>query len=295
MTTRRPLVAVIGLGAMGGPMAHRIATAGFDLVVCDRNELVLAPFAECGATITQSARDCAIADVILVVVLSGAQVRDVVFGPDGIAAGLPAGRTPILAVMSTIAPDAMGELAQAVSSTPMRLIDAPISGGALRAAEGTLTLILGGEPSDIDDAAAVWDVLGTRRFHCGGVGSAQAVKLVNNVVADANAMITAEAYRLALELGLSLQDTIPVLEASTGRNYLSERPGEAVASYATWTQTRGTFAALTATMRKDVGLAVTAAARVPGDYPVMEQLAAALNAAGDHTYETWCAVGAAGA
>ena len=262
-------------------------------MVCDRDELALAPFAERGVTIARNARDCATADVILVVVLSGGQVRDVVLGPDGIAAGLPPGGTPILAVMSTIAPDAMGELAQAVAPTGMRLIDAPISGGALRAAEGNLTLILGGESSDIDDAAAVWDVIGTRRFHCGGVGSAQTVKLVNNVVADANAMITAEAYRLALELGLSLEDTIPVLEVSTGRNYLSERPGEAVASYATWTQTRGSFNSLQATMRKDVGLAVEAAARAPGEYPVMEQLAALLNAAGDQTFETWRAVAGA--
>lgn len=222
---------------------------------------------------------------------TGEQVKDVLFGEDGIAAGLSAERSPIVAVMSTISTEAINALAQAVRALRVRLVDAPVSGGALRAQEGSLTLIMGGDAGDIEAAGPVWDSLATRRFHGGPVGAAQTAKVINNIVCDANAMTTAEAYRLALENGLRLRDTIPV-HVSTGRSYLSKHPGEAAASCATWAETRQSFDPLTTTMRKDLGLALELAGASPGSYPVLERLVSTLGALGDETFDN-CAPSAA--
>jgi 3-hydroxyisobutyrate dehydrogenase len=286
-------VAIVGVGAMGAPMARRLLAAGFELTVCDRSEAAMRPFAERGARVVRAARDCSASDVILIMVLTGEQVKDVLLGEDGIAAGVSAEDSPIVAVMSTISAEAINDVAESVRPLGVRLIDAPVSGGAVRAEEGSLTLIMGGDPGDIDAAGPVWDSLSTQRFHCGRVGAAQTVKLINNIVCDANAMITAEAYRLALENGLKLRDTTPVLDVSTGRNYLSEHPGEAAASYATWAATRQSFDALTATIRKDLGLALDLAGASPGSYPVLERLVSTVDALGDETFDNWRAVGAA--
>jgi 3-hydroxyisobutyrate dehydrogenase len=286
-------VAVVGVGTMGAPMARRLLSAGFELTVCDRSEAATRPFAECGARVVRAARDCIISDVVLVVVHTGEQVRDVVLGEDGLVAGLSGDRAPLVVVMSTIAANAVTELAESARPFGVRLVDAPVSGGALRAEEGTLTLIMGGDARDIEAAEPVWERLGTHRFHCGPVGAAQTLKLINNIVCDANVIVTGEAYRLALEHGLSLRDTTSVLDVSTGRNYLSERPGEAATAYAAWTATREDFDALTATLRKDVGLALELASGSPGSYPVLERLVATLEAIGDETFANWRAVGAA--
>jgi len=274
-------------------MARRLLAAGFELTVCDRSDEATLPFAERGARVVRAARDCSASDVVLIMVLTGEQVKDVLLGEDGIVAGLNPGHSPTVAVMSTISAAAINDLEAAVRPRGVRLIDAPVSGGALRAEEGSLTLILGGEARDIEAAGPVWDSLATQRFHCGPVGAAQTVKLINNIVCDANVMITGEAYRLALENGLTLRATTPVLDVSTGRNYLSEHPGEAAASYAAFVETRESFDALTGTIRKDVGLALELASASPGSYPVLERLVSTVDAIGDETFENWRAVGAA--
>jgi 3-hydroxyisobutyrate dehydrogenase-like beta-hydroxyacid dehydrogenase len=286
-------VAMIGVGAMGAPMARRLLSGGFELTVCDRNDAATRPFAERGARVVSTASGCSASDVVLIMVHTGDQVADVLLGEDGIASGLSAGHSPIVSVMSTVSPELITELAARVRALGVRLIDAPVSGGALRAEEGTLTLIMGGEADDIEAAGPVWDSLAKRRFHCGPVGAAQTVKLINNIVCDANVLITGEAYRLALENGLKLRDATRVFDVSTGRNYLSEHPGEAASTYAAFVTTREDFDAVTTTIRKDVDLALDLADASPGAYPVLAHLRAVLDAIGPETFDNWRSIGAA--
>src|SRR5258707_15282490 len=117
-------VAVIGLGAMGLPMARRMQVAGFELTVCDRNAAAVASLAAEGARVAATPADCADADFIAVMVATPAQVRDVVLGERGILVGVTA-RQPasLLAVMSTIPAEALHELAEALHPAGVRVID----------------------------------------------------------------------------------------------------------------------------------------------------------------------------
>lgn len=283
-------VAVIGIGAMGAPMARRIQGAGFALTVCDRNEAALAPFSRAGASVTAVPADCAAADLVLVVVATPEQVNSVVLGPQGVAAGLSRldrPHAPLLAVMSTVPAESIKALAQAVPTPRLRLIDAPVSGGVPRAEQGTLTILTGGETQDIEAAAPVFSCLGTHQFHCGAVGGAQTLKIINNILAMANAAVAGEAYRLALEQGLDLAHVAQVFDVSTGRNFLSADPAGPRAAYAAMVPDPAGFAALSAIMRKDLGLAVDLAAQAPGKYPVIRGLKALIDRLGDETYEHW--------
>src|SRR3954451_13177038 len=95
-------VAVIGVGAMGAPIARRILAGGHALTVCDRSDDALAPFADGAATVTRNPNDCSDADLIVILVATGDQVREVLVGPDGIASTLSPERRLLVAVMSTV-------------------------------------------------------------------------------------------------------------------------------------------------------------------------------------------------
>jgi 3-hydroxyisobutyrate dehydrogenase len=286
-------VAVIGVGAMGAPMAARLLDAGFRVFLCDRDEAALARFRSTSATVVASPAECAHCDVVLVLVVTAAQLRDVVLGDGGVVTGL-VGRMPTIAVMSTVPPASLLELQRALAPHGVGLLDAPISGGAFRAAEGSLTIILGGGSDDVAVARPVLETLGTNILHCGPVGSAQVVKIVNNVIGSVNTLITAEAYRIAVENGLTLEVTTRVLDVSTGRNFLSSSSGDAPAAYGTWTEDRDAFDSLLAIMRKDLGLAVSLAEEAGGGFPVLTRLTALLDDLGEDTFTTWQAIAEVG-
>src|SRR3954449_2531174 len=113
-------VAVIGVGAMGGPMARRIAAGGFDLTVCDRSDDALQAFGGAAVTTTRPA-DCAAADLILIRVVTADQVREVVLGDNGIASGLTPEHSPLVAVMSTIGQTPVVELREQLNPLGVRL------------------------------------------------------------------------------------------------------------------------------------------------------------------------------
>jgi 3-hydroxyisobutyrate dehydrogenase len=285
-------VAVIGVGAMGAPMARRIHAAGFDLTVCDKSEEALAPFAKSGVTVTRNPSDCSASDIIIILVATPGQLRDVVLGEHGIKSGLAPGQSPILAVSSTVTPQAVYELQESLQGTAVRVIDVPISGGVVRAEKGTLTIIMGGEAADVESVKPVFATLGTQMFHCGGVGAAQTMKIVNNVLGVANYLIVAEAYRLAVEHGLALADTTRVLEVSTGRNFLSADASEVPATFSAYTKTRQDSATLMSILRKDIGLALELASDSQGEYPVIAGLMPVLDSLGDETFDNWAVIGA---
>ncbi len=280
-------VAVVGIGAMGAPMARRIQAAGFELTVCDRNAKATGAFQERGAKVALTPADCANSDIVLVLVATPEQVRSVLLGEHGLVAGVSSARLPLLAVMSTISAEAIREIAAEIAPSGARLIDAPVSGGVLKAEQGALTLILGGDPSDIARAAPVFASFGNRQFHCGQVGDAQTVKVINNILAIANVAIAGEAYRLAIENRLDIVKVAEVLDASTGRNYLSRDPSGPASAFASMVPDAAGFASLMGILRKDSGIAVEMTSRVDGDYPAIAGLARIIAALGDETFANW--------
>lgn len=280
-------VALIGAGAMGAPMAWRVLGGGFDLMVCDRSENALAPFASAGVKVAQCAADCAGADMVVIVVATPAQMRSAIFGEDGLTSGLAPDRKPILAVMGTVPVEDVCDARDRLAPLGVRVVDAPVSGGVVRAAEGTLTIIVGGEAADVAAARPVFAAMGSNLFHCGAVGDAQKVKLVNNLICNAGTMITAEAYRLALEQGLDLAVLTEVLQVSTGRNFLTAAPEGVSAAYAAIAPSREQFESTRAIMRKDAHIAADLVAGPATDYPAIRSLISILDSAGDETFENW--------
>lgn len=280
-------VAVIGLGAMGRPMARRLAAAGFELTVCDADPSAMAAFADDSVRIGRWPADCAAADVVLVIVATFDQVLTTVSGTHGVLSGLNGTHRPLLVVMSTVPASALAQLAQDLRAAGLRVVDAPVSGGVIGAEQGTLTIMTGGDPQDVEDARPILAALGSQHFHCGGVGTAQTMKLVNNIVCIANAAISAEAYELAARNGLSLGDVARVLDVSTGRNYLSKEPGTLQATYATMSRSPAAFASVMSILRKDMHLAGSLADETDGTYPALRALDSLLAAMGEETRARW--------
>jgi 3-hydroxyisobutyrate dehydrogenase len=288
-------VSVVGVGAMGAPIARRLLANGFEVTVYDNNAAVLQDFAEAPAVIASSLAKCAATDLIIILVATAEQVRQVLFAPDGIASAITAEHAPLVSITSTVGRETVVEVDEALKAQGARVIDAPISGGPLRAEQGTLSVIMGGEVTDIETARPAISSFGKNLFHCGPIGAGQIVKIANNILGNLNTMATAEVFRLLLEHDLDLEETCQVFEASSGRNWMTRSATEAVGSFATLAPNEAAFDSTTAIMRKDGGLAEALAAEVDGEYPVINTMATLIRSLGAATYENWNAVASAAA
>lgn len=285
-------VAMIGVGAMGGPMATNVHKAGFDLTLCDRSEAALAPFRAEGVTCVTTAADCAACDVVILMVATPAQAEAVLFDEAGLVPGLGDDATrPLVVIMGTVAPEWMTETSVRLADHGVRLVDAPVSGGALRAQNGTLAIIMGGDEADCTALRPLMAAMGNSIFYCGPLGAGQATKIVNNLVGISILMTAAEAYRIGLGNGILLPEAIPVFEAGTGRNFMTAKPHGAGEAYASWTASRQTFDGLHAILRKDVDLALTIGDKA-GPLPMTKALRGVLDMVDDATFETWAAIAA---
>jgi 3-hydroxyisobutyrate dehydrogenase len=286
-------VAVIGVGTMGAPIARSILAGGFEVIVCDRSEDALRQFDGESVRTTTRAADCVAADLVLILVVTADQVRDVVFGDNGLVSGLSSERSPLLAVMSTVGRNPVVELEQQLAPHGVHLIEAPISGGPARADSRTLSVMIGGDAPDAATAKPVFACLGPEVFHCGPVGAAQTVKIGNNILGMINTYAAAEVYRLMIEQGLDLAEATPVIDVSTGRNWLSARSGEAATSFKAFTASRHMYDGLNAIMRKDAALGLELLAGSDGSFPVIEGISALVNSLGEETFDNWQVVAGA--
>ncbi|GGO62779.1 3-hydroxyisobutyrate dehydrogenase [Roseovarius pacificus] len=281
-------VAMIGVGVMGAPMAMNLHEAGLDLTVCDRSEAARAPFVALGLRCTDRPADCASCDVVIVMTATPDQAREVIFGVGGVIEGLTNAK-PLIAIMGTVSPETMREFGRDLEPYGVRIMDAPVSGGVVKARAGTLAIIMGGTINDCEILRPVAEAVGDEIFHCGALGTGQATKIVNNLVGISMLMVAAEAYRIGIENGLSLPDAIPVFEAGTGRNFLTATPYAASEAYAAWAGTRGEFDALQSIISKDINLALSIGDGA-GPLPMTNALRTVLAGVGDETFETWSVI-----
>jgi 3-hydroxyisobutyrate dehydrogenase len=196
-------VGFIGLGNIGKPMAQRLADWPHGLWVCDLDEPATAALAERGATVASSPRQVAEhAVVICVMVRDDAQVLAVVDGPDGVLAGAAPGS--VIVVHSTVRPDTVSELVELARPHDVHVLDAPVSGGAGAAQQGTLAIMVGGEDAGFKAAQEALERLGTMVVHLGPAGAGTAAKLARNLVTFASYTAAAEAMELAGAAGIDL-------------------------------------------------------------------------------------------
>ena len=209
-------IAFLGLGIMGSRMAANLAAAGHELTVWNRtaaraDEFAGAHRAAVAATPADAARR---AEVVVSMVVDGPQVHDVLLGDGGAAAGAEPGT--VYVDCSTIGPTWARRIGGALQSRGSTFLDAPVTGSAPKAADGTLTIMVGGEATALERVRPALEAMGQLIVHCGAVGQGQMVKLLNNAVAAVNTNTVAQALVLATAAGVDLDALEEVVGAGSG-------------------------------------------------------------------------------
>jgi 3-hydroxyisobutyrate dehydrogenase len=213
----------IGLGRMGLPMATRLVTAGFPVRGFDIDDASCRRFLDASGTASPSPASAADgAEFVITMLPDGDAVRAAIV--DGHE---PAIRTmkpgTIVIDMSSSSPIQTKALGHSLRAQGFGLIDAPVSGGVQKAIDGSLTIMVGGEPSIVARAVPVLRCMGQSIFETGTLGSGHAVKALNNYVSCAGLIAACEAIRIAEAFGIDPGKVVDVLNASTGRNNSTEK------------------------------------------------------------------------
>jgi 3-hydroxyisobutyrate dehydrogenase len=208
----RPRVAILGVGIMGGGMASQLLSAGFPLVVYNRNRERAQPLVDAGAVLASSPREAAArSEITLSMVADDAASRGVWFGDNGALAGTSPGA--LLVECSTLAVPWIKELAAAAAAQGCDFLDAPVTGTKSHAAAGDLLFLVGGSEKALAAALPVFSVLGRDTIHLGPTGSGTVMKLINNFMAGVQAASLAEATAFIHAGGLDLDQALQVLTA----------------------------------------------------------------------------------
>ena len=250
-------VGFIGLGAMGLPMTRNLLNAGHQVTVASRSRPPIDAAIAAGAVDGGDPSGVAKAsDIIILCVPDSPEVTQVVDAMMPVIGG-----RQVVVDCSTIDPGIERSQHERVSSTGARYLDAPLSGGTIGAEKGTLTVMVGGDASTLDDARPALDAVSALIVHCGGPGDGQMVKLCNQLIYAVQMVATAEATALAVKSGVDLAKLYEVLIHSTG-NCTAVRTrlpvDGVVADSPASNDWKPGF--MTDLMAKDVGLALHAAA-----------------------------------
>lgn len=218
-------IGFIGLGMMGLPMARSLLRNGQSLVACDPSAAARAALAEGSApgAVCFVETPAAVTDIARVIVLmlpDSKIVAQVMEGPAGLLAGLRGGQLVI--DMGSSLPGETRRLAALAAARGAALVDAPVSGSVVKARAGTLAIMVGGETAAWAQAEPVLRGMGETLIRTGAVGSAHAMKALNNYVYAAGLLATAEALHMGEALGLDLGVLADVMNASSGRNIATE-------------------------------------------------------------------------
>jgi len=207
-------------------MAGRLAEAGFELRVFDVVVERASPLVELGAASAASPREAAEGSKALVLmVANAAQANGVLFGEGGVAGALPEGAAVV--VMSTIGPEAVRDLGDALANRGLRTLDAPVSGGVARAERGDLLIMAGGPQDLFEELRPVLEAMGSSVVHCGPrVGDGQAVKLVNQLLCGVHIAAAAEALAYAESLGLDPRFVFETIRHGAANSFMLEDRGE---------------------------------------------------------------------
>ena len=213
-------IGFVGIGNMGGPLARRLL-GKVSLGVYDRAGDRVTAFAEEGAEAAASPRELAArSDIVLTCLPSSKEVREVVFGEDGLAAGLARGG--LIADMTTGDPGATRQMAADLAGRGIDLLDAPVSGGPRGAREGTIAIMVGGSDAQFTRIRQVLDLISVNVVHAGEIGAGHAVKAGNNLLNLICRMATFEVVSMLVKDGVDPARAVDIIQKSSGRNYATE-------------------------------------------------------------------------
>ncbi len=253
----------LGLGAMGGPMAACLARAGHQVhgydIVADRAAALAADGVRAAPSIAAAVTG---AELAAIMVATPDQLRQVLFGPGGAAAALPAGATVL--IMATVGPAAAEEAAARLAGRGSTVLDAPVSGGVSRAAAGDLLIMVSGPAAAIEQAQPVLGALARTAPVVGPApGDGQRMKLVNQLLCGVHIAAAAEALAFAEALGLRPADCWQVLRDGAAASFMFDDRGERMVS--------GQFGHVRSALDifvKDMGLVGAAAQAAGADIPL---------------------------
>ena len=260
-------ISFVGVGRMGERMAANLAKADFPLKLYDVDrERAAAVAAAIGAHATASLGEIADCDVLIAMLPTSDDVRQVLLDADDGAFLRHAKRGTIVIDMSSSEPTTTRETGAALAEAGVAMIDAPVSGGVPRAADGTLTIMAGADDeAALDAAMPILQVLGGQIFRVGKLGAGDAMKAANNYAAAATYAATAEALSMGKQFGLDPALMVEIINTSTGRSFVSElvmKEHVVTGAFAT-----GFGLAL---LTKDVGIAARLAEEMGLDAPVSQ-------------------------
>jgi 2-hydroxy-3-oxopropionate reductase len=217
-------VGFIGLGIMGEAMAANLVAAGRDTVIWNRTTSRADSLVGAGATLAASPFDVASrCDIVMICVSDTPDVEAVVFGVDGAAEGIRPGG--LIIDHSTISPEATKAFATAITNRGGSWLDAPVSGGSEGAVNGTLSIMVGGDPEQFDRALPYLRDVGSTITLVGPTGAGQLVKAVNQILVVVNQLAVSEALLLAEAGGLDLSATLRAVEGGAAGSWMLSNRG----------------------------------------------------------------------
>jgi 3-hydroxyisobutyrate dehydrogenase len=222
-------IGFIGLGIMGQGMVKNLMKAGFTVNIWNRTPARMDPFCEAGARCCSSPADVAAhSDIIITCVSNTADVEEVILRENGVIYGANEGS--LVVDMSTISPDTTRYIAGTLKQKGVEMLDAPISGGSEGAANGTLSIMVGGSEEQFNRALPAFEAMGKTITHVGEIGAGQTVKLVNQILVVVTMLGVSEALLFAQAGGLDLQKTLDaVSQGAAGSWALSNRGPQMIA------------------------------------------------------------------
>jgi putative dehydrogenase len=215
-------VGVIGLGAMGGGMARSLRRAGCTVHAVDIRPGVAETFAtEGGVACASPAELAGICDVIVSVVINASQTESVLFGEGGCAAAMRPGS--VFVMCSTVDPAWSAALESRLAERAILYLDAPISGGAAKAAAGQITMMTSGRPEAYEKCGALLDAMAAKVYRLGDrAGAGSKVKVINQLLAGVHIAAAAEAMALGLREGVDPAALYEVITHSAGNSWMFE-------------------------------------------------------------------------
>ena len=215
-----PVIAFIGVGNMGNPMAANLVRAGYDVTVFDAVAAKTDNLVALGATLASSvAQAVAHADVVMASLPGPPQVSQVMLGADGVLAHVRSGTTVIDTSTSSV--ELVESLVQTAGERGVHFLEAPVTNAVDMAALGRLSIFVGGDKDCYDKHLPIFNVIGEKIFHCGKPGNAATVKLLTNLLWFVGAATIGEALMLGAKAGVPLNVVQEAITSSAGDSWVA--------------------------------------------------------------------------
>jgi 3-hydroxyisobutyrate dehydrogenase-like beta-hydroxyacid dehydrogenase len=217
----RPRLGFVGVGNMGEPVCRHLLEGGYELLIYDADPKALARLGDTPAEPAASPEALATeSDVVLLSLPNSDVVEEVVFGKSGLKEGLSSGKA--LIDTSSSRPSSTRGISKRLAAEGIDMLDAPVSGGVLRAREGTLSVMVGGKRAVYERYREILASFGDKIFYVGDHGAGHLVKALNNLLSATTLASAAEAALLARRAGVAPDAFVEVINASNGRSYSTE-------------------------------------------------------------------------